>query len=89
VSTVDESRHRPSEAREAVAGFLASASLFASALGVAHRPARIVPIAIVLMLVAAVMTERHTKLVAWALGIAVVCWMLGMTVAVVTERPLY
>jgi uncharacterized membrane protein YGL010W len=89
VSAIGDATGRPSEAREAVAGFLAAASLAASALGVAYRPARVIPVAIVLMLVAAVMTERHTRLVGWALGLAVVCWMLGMTVAVVTERPLY
>ena len=41
------------------------------------------------MLVAAVMTERHTRLVGWALGIAVVAWMVGMTIVVATDRPLY
>ncbi|HWH06105.1 MAG TPA: hypothetical protein VNT23_06685 [Gaiellaceae bacterium] len=84
-----ERSSRPSEAREAVAGFLASASLFVSLLGIAYRPARVIPVAIVLMLVAAVMTERHTRLVGWALGIAVVAWMVGMTIVVATDRPLY
>jgi hypothetical protein len=89
VSALDSRSGGPSEAREGVAGFIAAASLFASVLGVAYRPARVVPVAIVLLLVAAVMSERHSRLVAWGLAIAVVCWMLGMTIAVVAERPLY
>jgi len=35
------------------------------------------------------MSERHSRLVGWGLAIAIVCWMLGMTIAVVAERPLY
>ena len=80
---------QPSDARETVAGFLAAAALFASVVGVAYRPARLIPVAILLALVSARMTERHSQLAAWAIGVAIVCWMLGMTVAVVTENPLY
>jgi hypothetical protein len=79
----------PSDARETVAGFLAAAALFVSLIGVAYRPARLIPVAIVVALVSARMTERHSRLAAWAVGIAIVCWTLGMTVAVVTENPLY
>lgn len=76
-------------AREAVAGFIAAASLFASLLGVAYRPARIIPIAILLALVAARMTERYNKLAGLAVAVGAVCFLLGMTVAVLTENPLY
>jgi hypothetical protein len=80
---------RAGDAREAVAGLLASAALFTSFLGLAYKPARIVPAAAIVALVAAVMTERHSRLAAFALAAAVVCWTVGMTIAVVTERPLY
>lgn len=86
MSTVES---RPSDARETVAGFLAAAAVFASAIGVAYRPARLIPVAVVLVLVAARMTERYSRLVGWAVAITVVCWILGMTIAVVTENPLY
>ncbi|HZG34282.1 MAG TPA: hypothetical protein VEY87_00395 [Gaiellaceae bacterium] len=89
MSAVDSRSGGPSDAREGVAGFLAAAALFASVFGVAYRPARLVPVAIVLLLVAGVMSERHSRLVGWGLAIAIVCWMLGMTIAVVAERPLY
>ena len=79
----------PGGAREAVAGFIAAAALFASLLGVAYRPARIIPVAILLALVAARMTERYSKLAGLAVAVGAVCFLLGMTVAVLTENPLY
>jgi hypothetical protein len=86
VSTVES---RPSEGREGIAGLLASAAIFTSVLGLAYRPARMIPVAVLMALVAARMTERHSRLAAFAVAAAVVCWTVGMTIAVVTERPLY
>ncbi len=80
---------RPSDAREAVAGLLATAALFTSIFGLAYRPLRMIPVAAVLALVASRMTERHSRLAALAVAAAVICWTVGMTIAVVTERPLY
>lgn len=80
---------RASEAREAVAGLLAASAAFVSLIGVAYRPVRVIPIAIVVALVAARMTERHRALAAAAVGISGVAWVLGMVVAVLTENPLY
>ena len=40
-------------------------------------------------LVAARMTERHSKLAGWAVGVAVVSFVVGMAIAVLTENPLY
>ena len=72
-----------------VAGFLATASIFVSALGLVERPARMLPVAVVLALVSARMTSRNTRLPGIAVAAAVVCWTLGMTIAIVTENPLY
>ena len=76
-------------ATEAVAGLLATAAIFASAFGIAYRPARIIPFAVILALVAARMTTRWSRLAGIAVAATVVCWVLGMAVAVITERPLY
>ncbi|MBA3347687.1 MAG: hypothetical protein H0T13_03915 [Actinobacteria bacterium] len=80
---------RPSDAREAVAGLMASAALFTSLFGVVYKPARLIPVAAVMAMVAARMTERHARLAALAVAAAVICWTVGMTIAVVTERALY
>ena len=80
---------RPSDAREAVAGLMASAALFTSLIGVVYKPARLIPVAVVMALVAARMTERHSRLAAFAVGAAIICWTVGMTIAVITDRSLY
>ena len=74
---------------DTVAGLLASISIFASALGLVWRPLRIVPFAVILALIAARMSARQQRLAGIAVAVAVVCWTVGMTIAVVTANPLY
>jgi hypothetical protein len=74
---------------DTVAGLLAMISIFASALGLVWKPLRVVPFAILLALIAARMSDRHSRLVAWAVGAAVVCWTVGMAIAVLTQNPLF
>jgi len=76
-------------ATDTIAGLLATVSIFTSCVGLAYRPVRLVPFAILLAFVAARMSDRHQRLVGLAIAAAVICWTLGMTIAVVTERPLY
>lgn len=80
---------RGENARETVAGLLATAAIFASLLGLAYRPARIIPFAVVIALVAARMTTRWSRLAGAAVVAGVVCWVIGMTIAVLTENPIY
>ena len=80
---------RRAEVTAAVSGLLSASALFAALLALAYRPARIVPAAIVLALVAARMSNRHRRLAAVAVAAAGICWVLGMTIAVVTNNPLY
>ncbi len=87
--SVDESAVGRWSATDTVAGFLATLSIFASALALAYRPARIVPFAVLLALIATRMSARNERLAAWAVAVSVICWTLGMTIAVVTESPLY
>ncbi len=76
-------------AADNVAGFLATLSIFASALGLVWRPVRLIPFAIVIALIAARMSARNERIAWYAVIAAVVCWTVGMTIAVVTENPLY
>jgi hypothetical protein len=76
-------------ATDTVAGVLATISIVASCLGVVYRPVRIIPFAVVVALIAARMSERQQRLAAWAVAAAVVCWTVGMTIAVVTKNPLF
>jgi hypothetical protein len=74
---------------DTVAGLLAMISIFASCLGMIYRPVRIIPFAIVVALIAARMSERQQRLAAWAVGAAVICWTVGMSIAVITKNPLF
>jgi hypothetical protein len=76
-------------ARDAIAGLLASAAIFASVIGLAYRPARIIPFAVILALVAARMSIRWSRLAGFAVAVVVICWVLGMAIAVLTQNPLY
>jgi hypothetical protein len=75
-------------AADAVAGVMAAASIALSLIALAERPARLAPIAVVVALVAARMSSRFERLAYSALVIAMVSWVVGMTIAVVTENAL-
>ena len=74
---------------DTVAGFLATLSIFASAIGLVWRPMRLVPVAVLIALIAARMSARNQRVAFIAVIAGVVCWTLGMAIAVVTENPLY
>ena len=76
-------------ATDTIAGLLATVSIFTSAVGIAYRPVRLIPFAILLAFVAARMSERQQRLTGVAIAAAVICWTVGMTIAVITENPLY
>jgi cell division inhibitor SulA len=80
-------RTRPAEA---VGGFLAAAAIAISVVAVVYRPVRLVPFALVIAFVAVGLTrERHARLAAAAVAVAALGFVAGMTVAVLTGRPLY
>jgi len=96
VSAVEETPQKRSSAIDTIAGLLAAASIVLSgiAMGVglllqidAH-PARLAPVAIVLALVAARMSERYQSLALKAALFGAAAWVVGMTIAIVTDGPL-
>jgi hypothetical protein len=79
---------RPSTA-ETIAGFLAAASIFVSATGIAYRPLRLIPFAILLALIAIGIGGRATRLATWAVGFGAFAFAAGMAAAVITSNPLW
>ena len=81
---------------DAVAGFLAAASVALSmlamglgfVLGLEAHPTRTAPIAVILAIVAGRMSARFEPMARKAMFVAAVAWVVGMTVAVLTEAPL-
>lgn len=86
MSAYHEERHRP---RETIAGYLAALALFVSLIGIAYRPVRLIPAALVVALIALAMSGRGQRLPAFALAVGGVAWIVGMAVAVATNRPLF
>lgn len=76
-------------AHDAIGGLLAAGSIFVGAIGVVQTPVRIIPASIVLALASVRMADRYRRLAGWAVGLNIVWWLLGMTVAIVTDNPLY
>ena len=74
---------------ETVAGFLAAAAIFVSVTGIAYRPLRLVPAALVLALIAVGIGGRATRLATWAVAIGAVSFAVGMAAAVITSNPLW
>jgi len=79
-------RSRPSET---VAGLFASIAIFTSFIGVAYRPLRFIPFAILLALVAAGIGGRHQRLATSAVFIGAACFAIGLAAAVITSSPLW
>jgi hypothetical protein len=79
-------RLRPAEA---VAGFLAAASLFIGFLELFYRPFRLAPIAVILLLVATGMSRDQQRLVALAAAVVGIGFVAGAALQVVTHHPLF
>jgi predicted permease len=80
--------HRWSTA-DTISGFLSALALVAGSIGLVWKPVRVLPFAILAALIAALMSERNERIAYFAMIASVVCWTVGMTIAVLTENPLY
>jgi hypothetical protein len=86
VSTGPIAEDRPADT---IAGLLAALSVLASSIGLAYRPARLIPFALLLAVIAAAMGGRNARLATAALVIGGVCFVIGMAVAVITYNPVF
>ena len=72
-----------------VAGILAAAAFFAGLVELFYRPFRIAPVALVVALVAIVLSGQNRRLVAAAVGSIGICFVIGASLAVSLHHPLY
>ncbi len=79
-------RIRPAEA---VAGILAAGALFLGALELAYRPFRLAPVALILALIATVMSREQQRLIALAITVIGICFVVGAALQVLTHHPLF
>lgn len=74
---------------EVVAGFLAVISIAASLLALVWHPLRVSTFAILLALISVGMAPRGARLPVLAVVLGAICFVVGMSVAVTTNNPLY
>jgi hypothetical protein len=93
LESAPEGRQSPADV---IGGLMAMASLVLSGIAMGlgilleleARPTRTAGAAILLALVASLMTQRHRTLALVAAIVAALAWVVGLTIAVVTENPL-
>jgi hypothetical protein len=74
---------------EAVAGVLAAGAMFLGFFELFYRPFRLAPVAVILLLVATVMSTRHQRLIAVAFAVVGICFIAGAALQVITHHPLF
>jgi hypothetical protein len=74
---------------EAVAGLLAAIAIFVGGLELVYRPFRLAPAALILTLIATVMSREQPKVIPIAYAMIGVCFIAGAALQVLTHHPLY
>jgi hypothetical protein len=78
--------YRPADA---VAGLMAAGALFLGAFELFYRPFRLAPVALILILAATIMSKRQQRLASVALAVVGICFVVGATLQVLTNHPLF
>lgn len=72
-----------------IAGFLCAFALTLAGIAIARTPGLLAPVAILIGLVAARMSEAHRTLAAWTVALSTLAFFVGMLVAISTDNALY
>ena len=74
---------------DSLSGLFAAMALFFGLVAIAYHPLTISVAAFLLGLLSVLMSARHERLAGIALGVAGVCFVAGMSIAIVTDKPLW
>ena len=74
-----------------MAGLLAACAVFTGALELFYRPFRLAPAALILLLIATVMSRdaRRHRLIMLGFAVVGICFVAGAALQVITKHPLY
>ena len=78
--------HRPAET---VAGILAAGALFLGAFELFYRPFRLAPAALILLIIATIMSREQQGLIKVGFAVVGVCFVVGAAIQILTHHPLY
>ena len=79
-------RRRPSES---VAGLLATVAIFLGFFELAYRPFRLAPAALILAIIATVMSRDQPRVIPVAYATIGICFIVGATLQILSHHPLY
>ena len=72
-----------------LSGIFAAIALFFGLLAVAYHPLTVSVAAFLLGLLSVLMSARHERLAGIALGVAGLSFVAGMTIAIITDKPIW
>ena len=72
-----------------MAGLLAALAIFAGALELVYRPFRLAPAALLLVIVATIMSRDQPRIIPLAYLVIGVCFVAGAALQLITHHPLY
>jgi hypothetical protein len=72
-----------------VAGLLAAGAIFLGVTELAYRPFRLAPAALIMLLVATVMSSQQQRLIRIGFAVVGICFIAGAALQVVTHHPLF
>ena len=71
------------------ADFLATIAFFAGLIGIVYTPGLVCTAAVIVAVLAATIGGRDRWLVPVTVGVTGACWLIGMMLAVLLERPIF
>ncbi|HEU4450876.1 MAG TPA: hypothetical protein VFR63_12970 [Gaiellaceae bacterium] len=79
---------RPTAA-QLVADFLATFAIVGGLVGLVYYPGRLATGAVFVALFAAALGDHRRPIIAVGVALTALCWFLGMTIAVLLDRPIF
>jgi hypothetical protein len=89
VSAYEHESPRDATPSQLAADFLATVALFAGLVGIVYTPGLLATAAVVVAVFAATIGGRDRWLVPFTVAVTGVCWVVGMALAVLLERPIF
>jgi len=89
VSVYEPESPREVTVSQLAADFLATFALFAGLIGIVYKPGQLATAAVFVALFAAAIGGRDRWLVPVTVAVTAACWVIGMTLAVALERPIF
>lgn len=89
MSVYEHESGRDATPSQLAADFLATFALFAGLIGIVYTPGIVCTAAVIVAILAATIGGRDRWLVPVAVVVTGACWLIGMTLAVLLERPIF